>query len=214
MRNIRNIVFDLGGVIIDLHREKAVDALISLGISEADNILGLYRQEEPILSLETGHSTAAEFFDSMRRIAGRDIPDCDMENAFNSFLTDIPTERLKALRQLRQTGYRLFVLSNTNPVMFNGWITSRFRQEGLTVNDYFDGIVVSFQELRCKPDTEIFSTVLRRYSLDGEETLMLDDSEANCVSARAAGMKALKIDNSSESESMLAIAGRLLEQRS
>lgn len=187
--SIRNIVFDLGGVVIDLRREQAVEAYRELGLKNVDELLGLYRQEPPFLWLETGEVTEAEFFDRLRPLCnGAD--DRTMAQAFSRFLEGIPTKRLERLRALREKGLRLYVLSNTNPVMYNGWIAEAFRAEGLSINDYFDGIVCSFQELTCKPAPEIFERVLRRYGLKGEETLMLDDSIANCKAARSVGMHA------------------------
>lgn len=204
---IRNIVFDLGGVVINLRRERAVEAYRKLGVDNADELLGLYRQEEPFLGLETGRLTEPEFFDLMRPLCNG-ATDTTMAEAFSMFLLDIPVERLRRLRELRGKGYRLFVLSNTNPVMYNGWISNAFRQEGLSINDYFDGITVSFQELTCKPDVEIFRRVLKRYRLKGHETLMLDDSEANCKAAEKAGMKAYRVGNDADTD-MIAITDRL-----
>lgn len=195
---IKNIIIDLGGVIIDLKRERAVAALKHLGIANADALLGLYRQEGPFLGLETGRLTAAEFFDELRRestVEATGITDRHLQDAFNEFLVDLPIERLQALRKLREAGYRTYMLSNTNPVMYLSWIAEHFRQEGLTVNDYFDGCVVSFQELTCKPDPEIFRRVLTRYHLNPAETIMLDDSEANCQAAETTGMQSRRIQS-------------------
>lgn len=205
--DIRNIVFDLGGVIIDLRREDAVEAFLRLGLRDADSMLGLYRQEEPFLGLETGHITASRFFDKLRPLCGG-ASDREIDAAFTAFLVGIPAERLERLRKLRADGYRLYVLSNTNPVMYNGWIARAFRAEGLSINDYFDGIVVSFQELTCKPDPDLFRRVLTRYGLDGRQTLMLDDSEKNCEGARAAGMQAIRV-GLTPSDDMLAITAKL-----
>lgn len=200
---IDNIIFDLGGVVIDLCREKAVEALTALGLADADRLLGLYRQEEPFLGIETGRLTVGEFFDIIRReCPGAD--DAQITEAFCQFLIDIPAERLERLRELRMKGYRLFVLSNTNPVMYNSWITDRFRQEGLSINDYFDGIVASFQELCCKPDPLIFMRLVARYGLDPSRTLMLDDSEANCRAAAGIGLHAIRV-GSTPADDMMAI---------
>ncbi len=209
MKNIKNIIFDLGGVVIDLKREKAVEALEAIGFSGANEMLGLYRQQEPFLSLETGHCTVAEFFDSIRAGIDGEVSDVSIQNALNEFLRGMPVERLQAIRKLRDKGYRLFVLSNTNAMMFHSWIEEKFTQEGMRVNDYFDGIVTSFQEGTCKPDPELFRTVLRRYRLNPEETLMLDDSEANCNAAESVGMKARKV-GSTPADDMLAITAELL----
>ncbi len=206
---IRNIVFDLGGVVIDLCRENAVAALQSLGLDEADELLGLYRQEEPFLGLETGRITAGEFFETIRRSCPG-ASDIQITEAFNAFLADLPVRRLERLRELRRKGYRVYALSNTNPVMFHSWISAAFRQEGMQVNDYFDGIVASFEELCCKPDTAIFRTVLRRYDLVPAQTLMLDDSEKNCQAARDCGMMAIRVGRTKDDD-MIAITENLPE---
>lgn len=206
---VKNIVFDLGGVVVDLCRENAVAALKALGLEEADSMLGLYRQEEPFLGLETGRLTAGEFFETIREHC-HGASDVQITDAFNAFLVKLPVERLRRLRELRERGYRVYALSNTNPVMYNSWLAREFRQEGLQVNDYFDGVVASFQELCCKPDSAIFETVLRRYRLDPAETLMLDDSAANCAAARRSGMRAIEVGADSDSD-MIAITNQLID---
>lgn len=193
MRQIRNVVIDLGGVMIDLDRDRCVRAFEELGLRDVDSMLGLYRQEEPFLSVETGRITAAQFYDHLREIIGKPITDSQFENAFNCFLVDLPVERLEALCDMRADGLRLYMISNTNAIMYDGWIKRAFMQQGCHVGDYFDGIVTSFAEGVCKPDSKLFETVLRRYNLNPEETILLDDSEANCESARKLGMQALRI---------------------
>lgn len=193
MKGIKNVVIDLGGVMIDLDRDRCVRAFEALGLHEADSMLGLYRQEEPFLSIETGRISAARFYDKLRQITGRTTPDTDFERAFDEFLVALPVERLAALRKMRADGKRLYMISNTNAIMFDGWIKQAFRQEGLHVGDYFDGIVTSFAEGVCKPDAALFETVLNRFGLRAGESVLLDDSEANCDAARQLGMHAVRI---------------------
>ncbi len=209
---IENVIFDLGGVIIDLDRDRAVRALEELGLADADEMLGLYGQKEPFYGLETGERTSGEFFDIMRSRMKPGVNDKEITDAINQFLVKLPIERLEMLRRLRMAGYRIFMLSNTNPVMFNSWIDRAFRQEGGAVNDYFDGIVVSYEELMCKPNVKIFETLIRRYGLDPSKTLMLDDSEKNCKGAAEAGAHALQIGQS-EKDDMMAICEALLETK-
>lgn len=212
MNKIRNIIFDLGGVVIDLKRENAVKALEKLGLEDADRMLGLYKQEPPFLSLETGHITAGEFFDIIRTRTGRQISDTEIQNAFNAFLISLPPERLEALRKLRSAGYGVYALSNTNPVMFHSWIEEAFRSiPGFSVNDYFDGMVLSFEERTCKPDPAIFRTVINRYSLCAHDTLMLDDSQANCEAARSIGLQAIQIGTEPHND-MLAVVSTFLSK--
>lgn len=193
MQGLKNIIIDLGGVVIDLDRDRCVRSFEALGLSGVDSMLGLYRQEEPFLSIETGKITAAQFFDNIRKLSDRDLTDVEIERAFVDFLVALPVERLQAMRRLRAAGYRVYMISNTNAVMYDGWISEAFRQEGLRVGDYFDGIITSFAEGVCKPDPAIFERLLGRYSLDPAESLLLDDSEANCEAARRQGMQALRI---------------------
>ena len=193
MGTIKNIIFDLGGVVIDLERERAAEAMIKLGIVEAENMLGDYAQKGILYLLEEGQVSDAEMFDSVLPLCHPGTTCTDIKNAFDKFLIDLPIERLKTFDKLRQKGYRLFVLSNTNPIMFDNWIANAFRQDGKNMQDYFDGIVVSFQEQACKPNPKIFTNLLERYNLNPEETIFLDDSKANCEAAEALGIKTIQI---------------------
>ena len=178
---------------IDLQRLKAIEALSSLGYKDAEVLLGEYAQKGPFLQLETGEISSADIYDLL-------LPQCkegttcgDIRDAFEEFLRDLPIERLRMLDRLREKGYKLYVLSNTNPIMYHHWIEEAFRKDGKSVNDYFDGIVVSFQEKTCKPDQNIFKRVVERYGLDPTETMMLDDSPANVAAAKAIGLQAIQI---------------------
>lgn len=216
IQGIENVIYDLGGVVIDLDRMQAVKGLEELGITDAGSILGQYEQKGPFYLLETGRLNTGPFFDELRSIAvanGFPAPtDTQLADAFNRFLIRLPEKRLEMLRQMRMAGFRIFVLSNTNPVMYNSWIAEHFRAEGGTINDYFDGIVASFQEGTCKPDPVIFETVMRRYGLRPEATLMLDDSDANCRAAASTGMHALRIGDTPGTD-MIAVSSLLLESR-
>lgn len=211
MLNIKNIIFDLGGVVIRLNRNRAADSLAALGIADAPALLGEYQQKGPFLKLETGEFSSADFYDFMIPLCRKDVTCADIRDAFEQFLIDIPVENLEIIRALRKSGFRLFVLSNTNPIMFNHWIAREFKKEGLSINDYFDGIVVSFQEGICKPDPEIFNNLIHRYGLNPAYTLMLDDSEANCLSAESVGLKAIRVTPEGEN-SILDICNRLIQE--
>ena len=137
---IKNLLFDLGGVIMDIDRNRAVHALEAIGLTEADSLLGEYGQKGAFLALEKGEIDAAEFRSQLRPLFNRPVSDSEIDEAFTRFLIGIPQHRLKALRELRKR-YKVYMLSNTNPIMFEGFITDQFRQEGLEMSDYFDGVV-------------------------------------------------------------------------
>ncbi|MCM1319886.1 MAG: HAD family phosphatase [Muribaculaceae bacterium] len=185
-----NIVFDLGGVVLNINRDTCVDNLLKLGLKDAAKLLDLYVQSGDFLALEQGTLSAGGFFDVIRAMASVPVTDEQLTRAIDSFIIGLPVSRLKALRELRAAGKKLYVLSNTNPIMYHGVIDRLFRQEGLSIRDYFDGEILSFQEKVCKPKAEIFEILKRRYHLDGKDTLFLDDSEVNCQAARECGIDA------------------------
>lgn len=213
MEKIKNIIFDLGGVVIDLDRSQAIHALENIGIKDASSLLGEYAQKGPFLMLETGELTDSEIYDMLLPLCKKDTRATDIRDAFEEFLLDLPVTRLQTIRDLRDKGYKVFVLSNTNPIMYNHWIDNAFRAEGKSINDYFDGIVVSYQEKTCKPDPEIFKRVTNRYNLNPAETLMLDDSEANCKAAESIGLRAIRITKDGDT-SFDAVCGKLLSPSS
>lgn len=199
LKDFDNIVFDLGGVVLDIERDRCVERLLKIGVANADALLDPYRQHGIFLALEEGEITAARFYDELRNMAGNHaITDADLEDSFTAFIVGLPVNRLQALRKLRRMGKRTFVLSNTNPVMYNSVISRLFRQEGLTINDYFDGVIASFAEHACKPDPEIYRILLHRYNLDPSRTLFIDDSKTNVDVGEQCGIKGLYLTKNAD----------------
>ena len=207
----KNLIFDLGGVIIDIKREAAVKALENLGIVEADRLLGEYEQKGLFLMLEEGRISDSEMYDSLLALVNTGTTCTDIKTAFEDFLVGLPVERLHTVERLREKGYKTYVLSNTNPIFYNDWIAKAFRQDGKSINDYFDGIVVSFQELMCKPNPGIFRNILDRYQLNPSETLFLDDSAANCAAMGAFGVDTVCVTEDGP-DSFAAVTASLLNE--
>lgn len=182
------LLFDLGGVIMDIRRENAVAALEALGMKEANDFLGEYGQKGPFLALEKGEVTPEEFRAQVRPMLRPGVTDAEIDAAFDRFLTGIPVERLRALERLHRTR-RIYMLSNTNAIMWRGKIAEEFRKDGHDMGYYFDGWVPSFEVHAYKPDAEIFRIARERFGLAPERTLFLDDSEANCRAAAALGFR-------------------------
>lgn len=183
---IKNLLFDLGGVIMNLNRMRAVHALEALGMDSASKILGEYAQQGPFGALESGAISIDEFHRQMASYIAGEVNYDDIDSAFISFLDGIPAHRLDALRELKKS-YGVFLLSNTNQLMWDTEIARQFRQQGLTIHDYFDGIVTSFEARVMKPDAAIFRYAERKLGITPAETLFLDDSETNCHAAAALG---------------------------
>jgi len=186
---IKNLLFDLGGVIMNIRRENAIVALEKLGMSNANAFLGEYVQKGPFLLLEQGAISAEDFRNEIRKYVAENITDSEIDSAFNKFLTGIPEQRLNDLLYLKSKGYNIYMLSNTNPIMWDSEIDRQFRKQGLGINRYFDGIVTSFEAKCCKPDPYIFKYALDKFGITASETLFMDDSQRNIDAAQKLGFK-------------------------
>lgn len=200
---IKNLMFDLGGVIMDIDRMQCVRAFESLGFENVGDFLTDYAQRGPFESLEEGRITPAQFRDELRALIGGKVADADIDDAFQRFLTGIPRARLHELRNLRKMGLRLFMLSNTNPIMWHGRIAEEFRHEGLEVGDYFDGILTSFEARVQKPSPAMFRLAVEKFAIEPSETLFLDDSTANTEAAAALGFRTLHVRRGKEFASLI-----------
>lgn len=189
---IKNLLFDLGGVIIDLRRQDCIKAFERLGMPEASNMLGEYSQAGVFGDLESGRIDADQFHAEIRSKIPGEVSDAQIDEAFNRFLVGIPVERLRALEKLRHT-YRIYLISNTNPIMWDSRIAEEFRKDGHDINHYFDGMVTSFEAKSMKPDREIFDLVVSRYGIKPSETLFFDDSEANIEAANKLGFRTVLV---------------------
>ena len=190
---IRNLLFDLGGVIVDIERRRCVEAFEDLGLKDADSYFGEYAQTGVFFGLENGSVSVDEFHRTLREKLPAGTTDYQIDNAFQRFIIGIPVHRLEALRRLRCKGYGIYLLSNTNPVMWRGVLANEFAKEGLRRNDYFDGMVTSFDAHACKPDRTIFEYTAENLGIEPSETLFFDDSVANVEAAKACGFEAVHV---------------------
>ena len=194
---IKNLLFDLGGVIMDIRRLNCVASFERLGMKDADSFLGEYSQKGPFLQLEDGAISEAEFRTAVRQFIDGEVSDEQIDSAFCDFLVGIPKYRLEQLRELKKQ-YGIYMLSNTNSIMWRSRIAEDFRQEGLEREDYFDGIVTSFEARSIKPDAKIFHTVVEKLGINPDETLFLDDSQKNLDAAAQLGFHTLLVTPGSE----------------
>lgn len=188
-RKIRNLIFDFGGVLVDLDKQQTIKSFAELGIDVQEHIRD-YVQGGPFALLESGAATPQEFLDTLRQMSSaKEKPtDEQIAEAWNRMLVRIPERRLRALKQLREH-YRIFLLSNTNTIHWDYSVHHLFTVQGGHAEDYFDHIYLSCDLKLLKPGKEIFLEVLRREQLEASETLFIDDSAANCAAASALGIQ-------------------------
>lgn len=199
---IKNLLIDQGGVIVDLDRDRCIAALKALGMDDPDSLIGLYEQAGPFQALESGAIDTRRFNEIMLPYFPAGVTAEQIDDAFSSFIVGIPRRRLEALRELRKR-FRLYILSNTNPIMFEGVLAREFAQEGLTVDDYFDGVTVSYKAGACKPDRRIFDYTVERFGVVPGESLFLDDGAGNIAAAEALGFHGLLIPEGQEFDEVL-----------
>lgn len=193
IKGIKNLLFDQGGVIVDIERDRCLTELKKLGMENPETLIGLYKQEGPFFALENGDINLEEFHQALRPLMPEGVSDEQMDAAFSSFIVGIPLHRLVALRELRKR-YKTYILSNTNPLMFEGVIARNFAQEGLDVNAYFDGVTVSYKAHSNKPDRKIFDYAIATMGIVPGETLFFDDGQENLQVAASLGFKTALVE--------------------
>jgi putative hydrolase of the HAD superfamily len=182
---IKNIIFDWGGVLIHLDRQRCTEAFRELGIEVGDELTNPYGQRADLMDFERGLMTVAEFHDTVRRVYGAQLTDEQIDYAWNALLAGIPDYKLDTLLELKQR-YRLYLLSNTNAVH---WEEGRKQCDyrGHRAEDFFDQIFLSNELHELKPSPDIFRKVAQLAGIEPEETLFVDDLQASCDAAAALG---------------------------
>jgi len=189
LEGIKNIVFDLGGVLITLDREEAVNRFKKAGLENAAELLNAYHQKGIFLELEEGKLSMEEFYEAVRQEAGRYISNETIDYGWMGFLKELPQNKLTLLEELKQKGYRLYLLSNTNPIIMSWAHSPAFSPQGKSIDDYFDKLYLSYQIGYTKPHPEIFRFMFDDSGIIPSESLFIDDGLANVEAGEKAGMK-------------------------
>ena len=188
-KNIKNIVFDLGGVLANLDFDRAIEALQEAGFADIKEQLQTYDKEGFFQQFELGEMTADEFRTAIREKANVSLTDEEIDTIWNMVLLDIPREKLELILDLRSK-YMVYLLSNTNSIHWEHVCKNAFNYRGFRAKDYFEELFLSYEMHLAKPDKAIFEKMLQEANLLAEETLFIDDSEANCKAAEAIGIHA------------------------
>lgn len=187
MGTIKNIVFDLGGVLIDLDHSQAVQRFKEIGVEDAEQLLDPYEQKGIFLEVENGTIDADEFCRKLREHTGKDLTYEDIRHGWLGFIADTPQYKLDYLLALRER-YNVYLLSNTNPIIQEGWArTTGFTPAGRPIGDYFDRMYTSYEVGVTKPDRRIFDYMIKDCGLIPSETLFVDDGKSNIEVGRSLG---------------------------
>jgi putative hydrolase of the HAD superfamily len=190
---IRHLLFDLGGVIINLEVPRTHQALGRLAGRDAAQIARQSKETDLFRRYETGACTDDEFRRGLRTFLDVDIPDAQLDEAWNAMLLDLPPARVELLRQLRQK-YTMLLLSNTNDIHLREVNAVLGRATGVPVlEDLFDQTYYSQRIGLSKPGAASFRYVLDHAGVRAEDTLFLDDSPENLRGAQQLGIHTVLI---------------------
>lgn len=184
---IKAIIFDLGGVIININYSLTSAAFKKLGAHDFDKVYSQFKQSPLFDNYETGKIESDVFRKELTELLDLSITDEQFDKAWNAMLLDLPQERLDFIKQLRQN-YQTFLYSNTNAIHLKK-VSELADFNGCFVKEYY-----SHQFGMRKPHKESFEKLLRENGLNASETLFIDDTPQHIEGARQAGLHTMLID--------------------
>ena len=201
MENIRNLIFDLGNVILNIDTKLSEIAFAKYGMNDFEKLYTLASQNELFDRLEVGSITETEFYDEFRKVTGCKLDNQILEQCWDALIMDFPAARIDMLKRLKAEGkYRTFILSNTNIIHYR-FYTALLKQtfgidglESLVEHAYF-----SHEIGLKKPNREIFDYVVEHSHIKPAESIFIDDNKANIDAANALGFNTIFLkDNNME----------------
>ena len=207
--SLKNIIFDLGGVLLELDVQKTFDAFGEMGLTKEIMMKRYDREENFFLQFEKGKISANEFRASIRKMIGNSVSDEKINYAWNEMLRGFRDDTIRLLSDLSGK-YLLYLLSNTNEIHLPVY-SEQFRETsgGIDLQNYFIKSYFSHEIKSRKPELESFGYVLKDASLEPTETLFIDDFEENCITAREIGLVAHQLK---PEENLRDVLGRYLPE--
>lgn len=185
----KNIIFDMGNVIIDVDIPKTYYAFAQLANITTNDVTNFFESEGFYHAYEKGAMNDVDFRNQVRKHFGANLTDEAIDTAWCDLLLDMPKERLDRIKALQST-YRIFLLSNTNAIHVNEIV----RRAALMKHDFlglFDIPFLSYEMKLMKPDVEIYKQVLQKAAIKPEESVFIDDNEANIKAAAQLGLQTI-----------------------
>ncbi len=192
--NIKNIIFDFGGVILDIDPELTINEFIKLGVSDFDRLLTPEFTEEIIGKFERGILTPEVFRAKLKSFLDIDITDQQLDDAWNSLLYDIPAERIEIIEQVKKN-YQILLLSNSNEIHYDLYVRDLQLRFGYReFDELFHKAYFSFDLHLLKPNPDIYEFVINQHGFLPEETLFIDDKMENIEAAGKLGLKTYQLE--------------------
>jgi HAD superfamily hydrolase (TIGR01509 family) len=190
MDNISTIIFDLGGVIMDIDVKQTLRAFTGLGMKNIEAYFGHGFAASFFSDHESGRISDEEFLAEIKKLLSAEVNDAKVIDAWNALLLRFPAERIDLLNQLK-TRYRLFLYSNTNAIHYNKFSEIYRQAFPGSLEDHFEKAYYSHLLGHRKPEIGGFEQIIHENSLDPKQTLFVDDALMNVEGAIKAGLKGL-----------------------
>ncbi len=193
MQPIKNIIFDLGGVFIDIHYHLTQKAFENLGITNFHTLFTQHHASDIFEQLETGKITEAEFYTAFRKETQSNLSDNEIKTAWNALLGRFSADKIEWLKSIK-SHYKIFLFSNTNQIHFDAFIKLYEEDFGNSnFNDLFTKAYYSHIIGLRKPYPESFKYVLQEQKLNAAETLFIDDTLQNVEGAKIVGLQTIHL---------------------
>lgn len=192
--SIKNIIFDLGGVIINIDFQYTFEAFARLGNTDILSTLKKFEDLDVFKRYEKGEFSDADLRNLLKKEFNTELSDAQIDKAWNALLLDIPKERVELIQRLKQK-YRVFLLSNTNHIHIQEVNKILYRSTGIaSLDDLFHTAYYSYKMKMGKPNVEIYEYVLQDQGLKPGETVFIDDNKDNISGALQAGIKTIHVE--------------------
>lgn len=198
MKGIQNVIFDLGGVIINLDTNRTIREFNKISQIPFEKLYTQAKQEEIFDLLDRGKISTSDFLNELKRQIRYTGPTEDILLAWNAMLLDVPEERLDVLVEMKHN-YNTYLLSNTCEPHIEAFERELHEEHGIkNFNDYFDKVYYSCRIGLRKPNKDIFELVLNENGLKAEETVFIDDSPQHVKAAGELGINAFLLQKNLE----------------
>ncbi len=190
---IKNIIFDLGGVLLNINPLLSLIELEKISGLSKDELMVRFVNEKIFEKFDSGRLNPIQFRSELCRILNCKVSDSEIDRAWNKLLLDFPQHRVDLLKQLRKN-YRVFLLSNTNSIHLDQYSHDFYEKYGFHMTELFEKLFFSHEIGLHKPDTGIYTYLLHHADIEASESVFFDDSSANIEAAGKMGIAGIHIN--------------------
>lgn len=187
LEEIRNIIFDLGGVLLNIDPQRTIDAFAKLGMPQLVSNSGLSYDHDIFFRMEQGQISPEEFRNGIQKLLPKPVSNEAIDEAWTAMLLDFPEIRVQLVKNMAKT-FRIFLFSNTNAIHVAKYHANFRKQHGFEVSSLFEKDFYSNEIGFRKPTAESFQEIIMLSGIDPKESLFIDDSKQNVDAAIASGL--------------------------